>query len=104
MVYKRKDEIAEEANEEEVKEEKKKGGKAADADGDDDGDDDKHSSGQGCTMVVVSKKCNKHGRGAVCNFNLNHEPFEFTVTREHITRSNVGKWFNVFISNLSPRM
>jgi len=57
-----------------------------------------NSSGQGCTIVVVNRKCQRHARGT-CNPHIGHDPKDLIETREPVTRSNFGKWVNSYLKS-----
>jgi len=57
-----------------------------------------NSSGQGCTIVVVSRRCSKHSN--ICRMGPDeHNESDFVFSREPVTRSNFGKWINNFMKN-----
>jgi len=58
-----------------------------------------NSSGQGCTIVVVNRKCSRHPRGK-CNPSEPHEHGELVETKEPVTRSNFGKWVNAHLKSI----
>lgn len=57
-----------------------------------------NSSGQGCTIVVFHRKCQKHSRS--CNMDAqSHGPTDIVLSSEPVTRSSYGKWMNAYMKH-----
>ncbi|GBG26899.1 Hypothetical Protein FCC1311_031222 [Hondaea fermentalgiana] len=57
-----------------------------------------NSSGQGCTIVVFHRKCQKHSR--TCKMEpQSHSPSDIVISSEPVTRSSYGKWMNSYMKN-----